>query len=340
MTTAVLSHPTCIQHDPGGTHPEKPERLRAIHAALHRANLPLHLVEVPAAATPDQLLSVHTADHIQTVMDVKGQHALLDADTVASPASVDAALLAAGGAIHAADLLLDGKADNALVLVRPPGHHATPTQPMGFCFFNNVALAAARAHARGLSRVLVVDWDVHHGNGTQDAFYARPDVLFISTHQWPQYPGTGAATEVGTGEGTGHTVNVPLPAGADDGDFAAVFERVVLPVAHQYRPQLVLVSAGFDAHQDDPLGGLALTTPGFAALCGAVKRVAEEHAGGKLMLVLEGGYNTRALGESVVACAQVLVGGDAPPLVPRVNHSEDALAAARRCVGPHWKNVG
>jgi acetoin utilization deacetylase AcuC-like enzyme len=190
---------------------------------------------------------------------------------------------------------------------------------MGFCLFNNVAVAAAEANAQGLSRVLCVDWDVHHGNGTQHSFYGSRELLFLSTHQFPFYPGTGDVGEVGAGEGEGFTVNVPLKPGARDGDFVAIFEDLLMPIADDYRPELVLVSAGFDAHVADPLGGMEVSTEGFAALCGAVKRVAERHAGGKLVLTLEGGYDLDALAESAEACIRVLAGETPPAIVPAVS---------------------
>lgn len=339
MSTLMVSHPTCLEHRPGAHHPDSPGRLAAIHAALDAAKLAGTMV----AATPVQaakLTGVHSADHVDRVMAVAGKNAMLDPDTVASPRSVEAALLAAGGAIQAVDAVMDGKADNAWVLVRPPGHHATVNAAMGFCFFNNVAVAAQHALERGLERVAVVDWDVHHGNGTQDIFYDRRDVLFMSTHQYPFYPGGGRAQERGKGEGLGYSVNIPLPAGAHDGDLMAAFHDVMLPVAHAFQPQLVLVSAGFDAHMRDPVGDMEVSTEGFAALAGAVLDLARQSCGGKAVLVLEGGYDVDALGECVVACARIMNGAAAPPLRGNAALARGHIRDARALHAEAWKDLG
>jgi acetoin utilization deacetylase AcuC-like enzyme len=208
---------------------------------------------------------------------------------------------------------------------------------MGFCLFNNVAVAASEAQARGLSRVLCIDWDVHHGNGTQHSYYERRDLLFCSTHQYPLYPGTGHESETGKAAGEGFTVNVPLPAGCGDGDYAASFADVVLPIADEYQPELVLVSAGFDAHRADPLAGMEVSDEGFAALCGAVKQIADRHCPGKLVLTLEGGYDLRALSRSVRACIEVLAGAQAPPLRPHASRAGGALREIRAAQTPYWR---
>jgi acetoin utilization deacetylase AcuC-like enzyme len=223
-------------------------------------------------------------------------------------------LIAAGAAIEAVDAVCTGTAANAFALVRPPGHHAVPNRAMGFCLFNNVAIAAAHARAaRDMQRVLVVDWDVHHGNGTEATFYGSRDVLFFSTHQFPFYPGTGDLRACGAGTGEGYTVNVPFAGGANDGDYALVFRDLLGPIAEQYQPDLVLVSAGFDAHRSDPLGGMRLTEEGFANLCAEVKAIADKFAGGRLVLVLEGGYDLAGLARSVQACVEVMAGSAPPP---------------------------
>jgi acetoin utilization deacetylase AcuC-like enzyme len=209
---------------------------------------------------------------------------------------------------------------------------------MGFCLFNNVAVAAAEAHARGVERVLCVDWDVHHGNGTQRSFWSSKELLFVSTHQWPLYPGTGRESEIGEAEGAGYTINVPLPAGCGDADYAAVFRDLLLPVATAYRPELVLVSAGFDAHRADPLGGMQLTADGFAALCGAVKEISDRHCPGKLVLTLEGGYDLTGLADSVRACVEVLALGGAPPLKADAGPgARDAIERVKRAQSAHWQ---
>ena len=317
MTVALLFDPLCIEHDPGPGHPESPQRLEAIWRDLSARPIAGTTVIAPPRATQQQLERVHGAVHVRKLLALAGRAGALDEDTVISPRSLDAALLAAGATTDGVRRVLGGEASAAFALVRPPGHHAESTHAMGFCLFNNVAVAAAEAHAHGLSRVLIVDWDVHHGNGTQNSFYSRRDVLFASTHQFPFYPGTGDAPETGHGEGAGFTVNAPLAAGCDDGDYAAVFEDALLPIADAYAPQLVLVSAGFDAHAGDPLADMSVSTEGFAALCGAVKAIADKHCPGKLVLTLEGGYDLDALAQSVRACVEVLAGSTPPPLRPR-----------------------
>jgi acetoin utilization deacetylase AcuC-like enzyme len=222
-----------------------------------------------------------------------------DPDTHTSPESYQTALLAAGGVLTAVEAVMDGAADNAFAIVRPPGHHALPARAMGFCLFNNVAIAARYLiRRRGLKRVLVVDWDVHHGNGIQDIFYDSPEVLYFSTHQFPFYPGTGGLDEIGVGAGTGYTVNVPMPATFGDDEYLRVFDDVLAPVARQYRPEFILISSGFDAHFRDPLGGMQVTEAGFAALAQRVKRLAAECCGGRMAAALEGGYDLQALADS------------------------------------------
>lgn len=306
--TRLVSDPAYLQHVAGPMHPESPGRLRAIHEVLEAA--PVQGVEFgrPRRATRDELLRVHQAAHVERVLALAGQQAQLDPDTAMSPGSTEAALLAAGAGAQLAIDLMSGAVKNGFALVRPPGHHAVPEHAMGFCLFNNVAVAAEAALAAGARRVLVLDWDVHHGNGTQDSFFARSDVLFCSSHQFPFYPGSGAPTETGEGEGRGFTVNVALPGGQGDADYGAVFHEVFLPRALQYRPDVVLVSAGFDPHRADPLGGMNVTERGFAAMCSAVKSLANEVCGGKLVLLLEGGYDLDGLAQSVHACVEVLAG--------------------------------
>jgi acetoin utilization deacetylase AcuC-like enzyme len=300
------------EHDTGG-HPENAGRLVAIDDTLERLHLLRDRPDIPFSAAPeDALAQVHDPRYIAGVREFAARGGgWLDSDTIVGPSSVDIAALAAGAGIAAVDAALDGQATRGFVLGRPPGHHATPTRGMGFCIFNTVAVAAAHALSRGVDRVLIVDWDVHHGNGTQDAFYESDLVLFCSIHQWPLYPGTGAATERGTGRGAGYTINVPLAAGADDGAYADIFDQVILPAASAFRPQLVLISAGFDAHVDDPLGGMQVTAQGFGDLARRVVQTAVEHADGRVVAILEGGYDPPALAASVVATLAALDGNDA-----------------------------
>jgi acetoin utilization deacetylase AcuC-like enzyme len=230
-----------------------------------------------------------------------------------------------------------GSAQNAFALVRPPGHHAEASHAMGFCLFNNVSIAAEAALRQGAQRVLVLDWDVHHGNGTQNSFWRRRDVLFCSAHQYPYYPGSGAPTDLGDGPGEGFTVNCALPGGQRDADYGAVFHDVFLPIARQFRPEVILVSAGFDAHQDDPIGGMNVTERGFAAMASAVRSLAAEVAGGKLVLLLEGGYDLPALAHSVHACLEVLAGQRTDTFPSGVGPSgAEAISASRQALAPYW----
>jgi acetoin utilization deacetylase AcuC-like enzyme len=340
MKPLVYSHSDMLRHEPGAGHPERPDRLRAVEQALEGAAVERR---TPRVVAREALLRVHPAAFVDSVLALAGQQAVLDGDTVASPGTVGAALLAAGAAVELVDALVGGEAQRGFALVRPPGHHAEAERAMGFCFFNNVAVAAAHARALGVERVLVVDWDVHHGNGTQDVFYARDDVLFFSVHQSPLYPGTGMLHEVGTGAGAGFTVNAPMPAGLGDGDYTALFRDVLRPVADAFKPGLVLVSAGFDAHRDDPLGGMRLSEEGFAVLCAEVAGIAADHAGGRLALVLEGGYDLRGLARSVRACVDVLggatapTGGDHAGRVERSAAGKGAVEAARRAASRFWR---
>ncbi len=308
MTTRVVQSTAFDDHFVGSAHPESPQRLQSIAQLLQRAPIAgLELVK-PAPASRGALLQVHTAAHVDAMLALSGHAAQLDEDTALCPKSIDVALLAAGAAVQLVDDVWNGRAANGFALVRPPGHHAEADSAKGFCVFNSVAVAAESALQLGAQRVAVLDWDVHHGNGTQNSFYARRDVLFCSSHQYPFYPGSGAATETGTGEGQGYTVNVPLSEGATDADYGAVFHEVFLPKLQAFRPELILVSAGFDPHRSDPIGGMAVTERGFAAMCSAVKTLANEVCAGKLVLLLEGGYHLTALAQSVHATLEVLSG--------------------------------
>ncbi len=303
-----------LQHAPGNW-PEGPHRLEAIWTALDRSGVGEALVrEAPTPATEEDLALVHTARHIERVKLVaEDGGGYLTLDTVVSPRSFEVALLAAGGAIGAVEAVLDGRARRAVALVRPPGHHATPGEGMGFCLFNNVAIAAAHALVRRrLDRVLIVDWDLHHGNGTEAAFYGTRNVLFLSCHESPAYPGTGWVTDTGEGEGEGFTVNLPFPPGTGDPVYADAFETVVGPVARAYRPELVLVSCGLDGHFLDPIGRLRLTAKGYGHLAEVVTSLADELCDGRLVLVLEGGYDPLGLGWSLASVLNVVSGRGGP----------------------------
>jgi len=313
--TGLAYHPAFLEHDTGPMHPERPERIRAVLSRLDRAGLRQELKSVPVRDAEDAWLRrVHTAEHVARVeragrQAAGGGLAWLDHETPVSAGSVGAARKAAGAVLGAVDAVMAGEVANAFCLVRPPGHHAEPDRAMGFCVFNSVAVGARYAQRRhGLDRVLVVDWDVHHGNGTQAAFWTDPSVLYFSVHQYPFYPGSGAASERGGGAGEGTTLNVPLAAGSGDKDYLDAFERVLVPAAAGFRPDFVLVSAGFDAHPAEFLGNMRVSTEGFAALTGIVKGLAEDLCGGRLVSVLEGGYDLDALGECVAAHLGALKG--------------------------------
>jgi acetoin utilization deacetylase AcuC-like enzyme len=337
-STLLLTDPLFLKHDPGPGHPESPARLRSILSVLERAPVAGTRVEQPRAATESELASVHTPELRKYLRGLAGEVAQIDPDTHTSPDSYDAAVLAAGAAAQAVDEVMAGRARNAFALVRPPGHHAEPGRAMGFCLFNNVAIAAEVARQRGAERVLVLDWDVHHGNGTQAAFWKRRDVLYQSVHQYPYYPGTGAPHEVGAGEGEGFTVNCGIPGGATDADYGAIFQELFLPIADAFRPQLILVSAGFDPHRDDPIGGMMISERGFAAMCSAMKALADSVCDGKLVLLLEGGYSLEGLSQSVHACVEVLAGRrDTFPIEDMTSDARQALIRSRELLKPYWR---
>ena len=305
MTTFGLwYHPSFLEHDTGDGHPESPDRVRAIIAHLQSTDLwPRLSVMSPDLAELSTIELVHPRRHIDVIRAACEQGpTALDPDTIASPGSWQAAVRAVGAVTGAIDLAFAGRSSGAFCAVRPPGHHAMADRAMGFCLFNNVAIGARYAQRRhGISRVLILDWDVHHGNGTQAIFYDDPSVLYISSHQAPFYPGTGASTETGRGPGEGHTINLPLAPGCGDAEIVDAFERIVRPKALAFRPALVLISAGFDAHRNDPLAHLELTEAGYAALTTIARRIATETCQGRMVSALEGGYDLPALGRSVEA---------------------------------------
>jgi acetoin utilization deacetylase AcuC-like enzyme len=326
-----------LAHDTGEQHPERADRLVAIHQTLKSADLDRVEWQTPTPATREAIERVHAADHIAQVEELRGQSGRLDPDTVLSPSSVDAAYLAAGAAIDAVDIVHRDPAVSPFALVRPPGHHAEADKSMGFCIFNNIAIAAAYAAAElDYKRILVVDWDVHHGNGTHDSFYDRSDIFVFNTHRYPFYPGTGEADETGLGNGAGYTANVPLPAGMADGDYKHAFETVLQPIADSYEPDLVLVSAGFDSHRLDPLGGMEVTADGFGWLCTMVQRIADEHADGRLALILEGGYSLDGLSRSVMKCVEVLTGESYAIDEEPSETGREAIEQARRQLRMYW----
>lgn len=314
-------------------HPENAARLPAILRAIEASRLAPHLTQLPARpASLPELTRVHPAAYIEALERAMAEApGYVDhAPTYITPESFASARLAAGGAVRAVDAVLDGEAEAAFALVRPPGHHCTPTRAMGFCLFGNVAVAARHAQSRGRRKVMIVDFDVHHGNGTQDAFYNDPSVLFISTHQHGIYPLTGDETETGAGEARGANINLPLPAGAGDAAFARALSDVMAPAADRFRPDFLLVSAGYDAHWRDPLAMLQLTTRGYFHLVRGLRALARRYCGGRMALVLEGGYDLDALSASVVASLHALAGDDdAPDVIGAAPYGEpDARVAA------------
>ena len=295
MATLLISDPLCLEHDAGPQHVESPRRLAVIESALRELPPGVWRVTPNRAATYDELIAAHDADYVKRVLALSEKSASLDEETHLGPRSVDAARHAAGACLWLIDALLDGNARRGFALVRPPGHHASARAGGGFCVFNNIAIAACAALRRGLSRVLIVDWDVHHGNGTQAIFYERSDVYFFDVHQDGLYPDTGAATETGEGAGRGYTRNIPLMPLSSDDDYLRVLEKELPPICDSYRPQIILVSCGFDAHEGDSEGGMSLSADGYAQMTRLVQRLADRHAQGRLGLILEGGYSLSAL---------------------------------------------
>ncbi|MBM3237125.1 hypothetical protein FJZ31_12605 [Candidatus Poribacteria bacterium] len=315
--TGFIYHDIYLQHKTGANHPEKPQRLTAIVTRLKTARLSAVLVVTPTPlfASPEWITTIHTPQYVERVQkscqasaQTPRLSAVLDSvDTPISPESYEVAVAAVGGVLSAIDGVMEGKFKNAFCAIRPPGHHALKDRAMGFCLFNNVAIGARYIQKKyGLSKVLIVDWDVHHGNGTQAAFYDDPTVLYFSVHQYPFYPGSGNEEEKGTGTGLGYTINVPLPAGSGDAEYKKAFEEKLRPKALEFKPDFVLISAGFDAHKDDPLGGMKVTANGFADMTSIVKEIAERCCEGRLVSVLEGGYSLDDLAESVEAHISVL----------------------------------
>lgn len=343
MSTLVLTDPLFLRHDPGPDHPEAPCRLERLTTSLQE--VPLADVELrrPQPATAEALERIHPAVHLLRLGQVDGRHVQLDPDTRTSPESWSAAVLAAGASVDAVEAVLSGEFQTAFAMVRPPGHHAEPCKAMGFCLLNNVAIAAAAAVARGCERVLVVDFDVHHGNGTQSAFWDRRDVLFQSVHQGEFYPGTGQADELGGAGAEGFNVNVPIPPASNDGDYRDVFERVLLPIAEAYQPQLVLVSAGFDAHRDDPLGGMLLSDRAYASMTRSLLSVAERWSEGRMVMVLEGGYAPEAVMRSSRACIEVMNGAPVEEVsapTPASSEVQGIVDAVRALHAPYWPQLG
>ncbi len=309
--TATLRDTLFMEHDPGFGHPESPQRLKVINDVLEREEFENFFINPPIKPAPRAVIALnHDKALINRVEETAGNtFDSLDSDTTTSPQSCAAATLAVGALTTGVDLLIKGSIDNAFSLVRPPGHHAERNKSMGFCLYNNVAVAARYAISHhGLKRVMIVDWDVHHGNGTQESFYETDKVLYVSTHQFPFYPGSGNTMETGRGRGEGYTVNIPLPGYQGDADYATIFNKIIKPIGSEYKPELILVSCGFDIYKDDPLGSMEVTAEGFAYLTRSMVQLAEEVCDGKLMLTLEGGYDFTGQRDGALAVLSELSG--------------------------------
>jgi histone deacetylase 6 len=335
MTVGLVYDAAFLEHRAPYAHPEHPGRLEAIRDRLDRAGLAERCLAVPAReATDEELLRIHTPALLALVEETAVHDFVqLDPDTYTVPASARAARLAAGGLTDLCARVAAGTLDSGFALLRPPGHHAEAGRAMGFCLFNNVAVAAKALQASGAARkILIVDWDLHHGNGTQDSFWEDPSVLYFSTHQFPFYPGTGAIDEIGGGAGLGYTVNVAWGEGMGDGEYLDAFERVLLPIAARFAPDFVLVSCGFDAADGDPLGGMRVSPAGYATLTARLRDL----AGGRLVLALEGGYDLDAISRSAEACVRVLLGEAAPPMSSASSRATRILDAVVRAQKPYW----
>jgi acetoin utilization deacetylase AcuC-like enzyme len=341
MSLILIASERFAEHQTPPGHPERPQRAEVMDVVAGEFRARGGEVVAPRQATHEQLARVHDVEYLKRISETAGQALALDPDTFTSPETHEIALLAAGAAVDAVERVMGGRHKVAFAMVRPPGHHAERRRAMGFCFYNNIAVAAAHARTLGANRVVIVDYDVHHGNGTQHMFESNPNVLYVSTHQYPFYPGTGAVDETGVGAGTGFTVNLPLEAGATDADYRVVFAEVVLPVVRQFRPDLVLVSAGFDAHERDPLANMRLTTGAFAAMTMELRVVAGECCDERMMLITEGGYDLQALGKSLDAVVKTFDGPitqAAWPATELVSARGRATAdAAKRILSPFWR---
>jgi acetoin utilization deacetylase AcuC-like enzyme len=343
MALILISSERFAEHQTPPGHPECPERADVMDVIASEWRRQGGEVVAPSLATDEQLARVHEGAYLERIAGTAGRATVLDPDTYTSSETCEIARLAAGAAVDAVQRVMGGTCRQAMALVRPPGHHAERARAMGFCIYNNIAVAAAHAATLGADRVAIVDYDVHHGNGTQHMFESRGDVLYISTHQFPYYPGTGAVDEIGRGPGEGFTINVPVAVGAADADYQLVFSDVVAPALRQFKPDLMLVSAGFDAHERDPLGGMRLTAGGFAAMTMELRRVAEECCEGRMAMVMEGGYDFLALTESLRAVVSVLsLDRAVAPVWPAsdlasASRGRTAVAAVRAALGTRWK---
>ena len=341
MTTGIVKDWIFLEHKAGLYHPESPARLEAIYGMIDGdAAFTGFPIIAPRPATENEIRFIHTPEYIELVRKTAGkEQAALDPDTSTSARSYEVALLAAGSLLRAADFIMEGKVRNAFAFIRPPGHHAEAHRAMGFCLFNNVAVAAEHlVRNSGLKRIMIVDWDLHHGNGTQHSFYRRKDVLYFSTHQFPYYPGTGWWNEIGAGEGEGYTFNVPLTPGKTDADYLFIFRNILSAVAAKFQPEFIIVSAGFDIGEGDPLGGMQVSADGFGALAAELLGIAEAQSRGKILFVLEGGYDLGALRDGSREVLLQMAGLKPQPVVKAAASEEvkNELAPAFSLLKKYW----
>jgi acetoin utilization deacetylase AcuC-like enzyme len=346
--TIVIKDQRYLNHLTGEYHPESHHRLEWIYRMLHDDDMAGRFREIqPRAATHEEIALNHTPAYIERIAQTAGKpHIMLDPDTAASAGSWEAARYAVGGVLTALDMLMQGNADNGFALIRPPGHHAETARAMGFCLFNNVAIGARYLMKQyKLERILIVDWDLHHGNGTQNAFYNSSEVLYFSTHQYPYYPGSGSVDETGEGNGLGYTVNVPLHGGQGDEEYKKIFYELLLPIAAEYKPQFILISAGYDPYFKDPLGAMQVTPFGFASMTSLLMTCAEKFCGGKLLIALEGGYHLEGITESAKKTLATLIDNkaadaDQKTSAPSVSFdTENVLRSVKRAHSKYWSSL-
>jgi len=340
LKTGILKENIFLKHIPGDGCPDTSKRLMSIYSMLNDPDMQDIFIDVrPKKAEKEDVLLFHSPEYFAKIAETKGKKFIaLTADTHACKDSFDAALYAAGGFLKTISLVAAKDLDNAFALIRPPGHHAEKSRAMGYCLFNHIALGAMFAQKNlKLDRILIIDWDIHHGNGTQHAFERDPNVLFFSIHQAGLFPGTGIFTETGLGEGEGYTINLPIPKGYGDAEYIAIFERLLAPVAEQFAPEIILVSAGFDTHKNDPMGGMLMTAGGFAGMTASIKKIADKVCGGKMVYSLEGGYNCAALSRAVKAVLKEMAGitcCDVNAMAAKANKKKVDYAV-RRCIDVH-----
>lgn len=344
--TGIVKDTRYMRHTAGFAHPESPLRLSAIYDMLDSPDMSGKFTEIePREATVEEIAAIHSSSYVNYIAGTAGHTVELDPDTATSPETYQIAKLAAGGVMNAIDGVMAGSVDNAFAFIRPPGHHAERGSAAGFCIFNNIAIGAMHAILQhNLKRILIVDWDLHHGNGTQHIFYDDQRVLYFSTHQYPYYPGTGGMDEIGQGKGKGYTVNVPLRGGRGDGDYVKIFRKILQPVAMEFKPELVLLSAGFDIYHQDPLGSMCVTPGGFAAMACILLQIANDCCGGRFVAALEGGYHIEGLTKSVKAVLEVMLGEtqfSEEQLVVFEQNADDStngtISRVAHKIAPFWK---